>query len=296
MDADDSDELVKELEKNFGDALEIEQDYNFVTARVKSKDELGDKDEPVDTSIPEPVRKMTKKINNSNFNNLNNMIAKFKRGSDEIDKEDAKDFEELIKLGQNVKLDGKKDKGKKEFIKKFKNIDEPAASDFVRALEKDVGEKAANYMLGTYDEAYISEADLTDKQVKMVKKVAEKLPMKDFKKRYGKDAMNVKFGTATNIVKKKLNIDHNDKLAGARQVVESIKAVKNKAEKTGMPYSILKKVYDRGMAAWKGGHRPGATQVQWALARVNSFVTKSSGTWGKADKDLAAKVRAQKKD
>ena len=296
MDADDSDELVKELEKNFGDALEIEQDYNFVTARVKSKDELGDKDEPVDTSIPEPVRKMTKKINNSNFNNLNNMIAKFKRGSDEIDKQDAKDFEELIKLGQNVKLDGKKDKGKKEFIKKFKTIDEPAASDFVRALEKDVGEKAANYMLGTYDEAYISEADLTDKQVKMVKKVAEKLPMKDFKKRYGKDAMNVKFGTATNIVKKKLNIDHNDKHAGARQVVESIKAVKNKAEKTGMPYSILKKVYDRGMAAWKGGHRPGATQVQWALARVNSFVTKSSGTWGKADKDLAAKVRAQKKD
>ena len=296
MDADDSDELIKELEKNFGDALEIDQDANFVTARVKSKDELGDKDEPVDTSIPEPVRKMTKKINNSNFNNLNNMIAKFKRGSDEIDKQDAKDFEELIKLGQNVKLDGKKDKGKKEFIKKFKDIDEPAASDFVRALEKDVGEKAANYMLGTYDEAYISEADLTDKQVKMVKKVAEKLPMKDFKKRYGKDAMNVKFGTATNIVKKKLNIDHNDKHAGARQVVESIKAVKNKAEKTGMPYSILKKVYDRGMAAWKGGHRPGATQVQWALARVNSFVTKSSGTWGKADKDLAAKVRAQKKD
>ena len=296
MDADDSDELIKELEKNFGDALEIDQDENFVTARVKSKDELGDKDEPVDTSIPEPVRKMTKKINNSNFNNLNNMIAKFKRGSDEVDKQDAKDFEELIKLGQNVKLDGKKDKGKKEFIKKFKDIDEPAASDFVRALEKDVGEKAANYMLGTYDEAYISEADLTDKQVKMVKKVAEKLPMKDFKKRYGKDAMNVKFGTATNIVKKKLNIDHNDKHAGARQVVESIKAVKNKAEKTGMPYSILKKVYDRGMAAWKGGHRPGATQVQWALARVNSFVTKSSGTWGKADKDLAAKVRAQKKD
>jgi len=27
------------------------------------------------------------------------------------------------------------------------------------------------------------------------------------------------------------------------------------------------------------------------MARVNSFVTKSSGTWGKADKDLAAKVK-----
>ena len=75
---------------------------------------------------------------------------------------------------------------------------------------------------------------------------------------------------------------------------EAIKGLQNKAKKTGMPYSILKKVYDRGMAAWKGGHRPGTTQQQWAFARVNSFVTKSSGTWGKADKDLAAKVRASK--
>ena len=75
---------------------------------------------------------------------------------------------------------------------------------------------------------------------------------------------------------------------------ETIKAVQNKAKKTGMPYSILKQVYNRGMAAWKGGHRPGATQQQWAFARVNSFVTKSSGTWGGADKDLAAKVRGSK--
>ena len=75
---------------------------------------------------------------------------------------------------------------------------------------------------------------------------------------------------------------------------ETIKAVQNKAKKTGMPYSILKQVYNRGMAAWKGGHRPGATQQQWALARVNSFVTKSSGTWGGADKDLAKKVRGSK--
>jgi hypothetical protein len=72
---------------------------------------------------------------------------------------------------------------------------------------------------------------------------------------------------------------------------EEIKGLKNKAEKSGMPYSILKQVYDRGMAAWKGGHRPGTTPQQWAFARVNSFVTKSSGTWGKADADLAKKVR-----
>ena len=79
------------------------------------------------------------------------------------------------------------------------------------------------------------------------------------------------------------------------ELQEMIKGLQNKAKKSGMPYSILKKVYDRGMAAWKGGHRPGATQQQWAFARVNSFITKGSGTWGKADSDLAKKVRASKK-
>ena len=76
------------------------------------------------------------------------------------------------------------------------------------------------------------------------------------------------------------------------QLDEKITALVNKAKKSGMPYGILKKVYDRGMAAYKTGHRPGATPQQWALARVNSFTTKSSGTWGKADKDLADKIRA----
>jgi hypothetical protein len=70
----------------------------------------------------------------------------------------------------------------------------------------------------------------------------------------------------------------------------SEKALKKKADKSGMPLGILRKVFDRGVAAWKSGHRPGTTAVQWGLARVNSFVTKSKGTWGKADKDLAAKV------
>ena len=68
-------------------------------------------------------------------------------------------------------------------------------------------------------------------------------------------------------------------------------ALKKKAEKSGMPLGILRQVFNRGVAAWKTGHRPGTTAVQWGLARVNSFTTKSKGTWGKADKDLAAKVR-----
>jgi hypothetical protein len=77
------------------------------------------------------------------------------------------------------------------------------------------------------------------------------------------------------------------------QLNEKIEGLVTKAEKSGMPYGILKKVYDRGMAAYKTGHRPGTTAQQWAFARVNSFVTKSAGTWGKADADLAKQVRGE---
>ena len=74
------------------------------------------------------------------------------------------------------------------------------------------------------------------------------------------------------------------------ELFEEIEGLKNKSSKSGISYGILKKVYDRGMAAWKGGHRPGTTPQQWAFARVNSFITKGKGTWGGADSDLASRV------
>ena len=73
--------------------------------------------------------------------------------------------------------------------------------------------------------------------------------------------------------------------------IEESKGLAAKAEKSGISVSILKQVYNRGMAAWRTGHRPGTTPQQWAMARVNSFITKGKGTWGGADKDLAAKVK-----
>jgi len=57
--------------------------------------------------------------------------------------------------------------------------------------------------------------------------------------------------------------------------------LKNKAEKTGVSLPLLRLVMRRGMAAWKSGHRPGAGQEQWGYARVNSFLTKAPGTWGR---------------
>ena len=140
----------------------------------------------------------------------------------------------------------------------------------------------------------VNEADLSKSQIKMVHKKADELPKKDFKSRYGKDGDSVRYAVATNIVKKKQGIEEMNKEHPAKAVYEQIAGLKKKAEKSGMPYSILKKVYDRGMAAWRGGHRPGTTQQQWAFARVNSFVTKSSGTWGGADKDLAKQVKGSK--
>ena len=65
---------------------------------------------------------------------------------------------------------------------------------------------------------------------------------------------------------------------------EKIEGLEKKAKKSGISYSILKKVYDRGMAAWKTGHRPGTTPQQWAFARVNSFIT--GGGARKSDNDL----------
>ena len=98
---------------------------------------------------------------------------------------------------------------------------------------------------------------------------------------------------ARNKIYKKTGKFEETNLEDRRLYVEAIAGLQKKADKSGMPYSILKKVYDRGMAAWKSGHRPGASQQQWAFARVNSFVTKSSGTWGGADKDLAKQVKGK---
>lgn len=59
------------------------------------------------------------------------------------------------------------------------------------------------------------------------------------------------------------------------------------ARLTGIRKSILQKVYNKGLAAWStGGHRPGASQHAWAMARVQSFVLGGPTAKG-PDKKLA---------
>lgn len=69
-------------------------------------------------------------------------------------------------------------------------------------------------------------------------------------------------------------------------VNEASDGLADKAKKSGISLSTLKKVYARGIAAWNSGHRPGTTPQQWAHARVNSYITKGKGTYHGADKDL----------
>lgn len=84
----------------------------------------------------------------------------------------------------------------------------------------------------------------------------------------------------------KYGIDETEELQ------EEIEALRKKSEKTGISYSILKQVYDRGMAAWKSGHRPGASQHQWAFARVNSFIM-GGPTQKTTDADLWAQHKGK---
>ena len=67
-------------------------------------------------------------------------------------------------------------------------------------------------------------------------------------------------------------------------------SLEDKAKASGVPLKYIREVYNRGMAAWRTGHRPGATEQQWGYARVHSFLLKGK-TYHTADSDIAKKVK-----
>lgn len=72
------------------------------------------------------------------------------------------------------------------------------------------------------------------------------------------------------------------------------KSLDERAKATGVPKRYLQESYDRGMAAWRTGHRPGATQQQWGYARVSSFLL-CGKTHYSTDSDLVRKAKAESK-
>ena len=197
-----------------------------------------------------------------------------------------------------VKSDGQYSKAVREIEKIGKDLSK--VSTIARALKtanEDLDaqpqDKDVKKVKGTQPKKYYKklDKDTKKKRADFFKKKSGSYKKSDDNDDYKAAPGDKKAKTKTSIHTKKFKQMYGE---GLLDLEEKIKGIENKAKKTGMPYGILKKVYDRGMAAWKGGHRPGATQQQWAFARVNSFVTKSSGTWGGADKDLAKKVRGSK--
>lgn len=82
--------------------------------------------------------------------------------------------------------------------------------------------------------------------------------------------------------------DVNEKFAEHNLLTEKSKsALADKAAKSGISVGTLRKVYNRGVAAWKTGHRPGTTPQQWGYARVNAFIAKKKKGNLNHDKDLA---------
>ena len=70
-----------------------------------------------------------------------------------------------------------------------------------------------------------------------------------------------------------------------RKLYPGVKSLPEIAKATKIPLKTVKTIYNRGLAAWRTGHRPGASPQAWGYARVHSFATKGK-TYYTADKDL----------
>jgi Family of unknown function (DUF5824) len=69
-----------------------------------------------------------------------------------------------------------------------------------------------------------------------------------------------------------------------------VRSLAARSAATGVPLRFIQESYNRGMAAWRTGHRPGATQQQWGYARVSSFLL-CGKTYKTTDSDLAREAK-----
>ena len=301
---DDSSTVVvkkkKELQKKLMTRMGITETINKTIPDLEyPKDEIRERvnqlkqfalgETPEGFALVSKAKEIAKKMS-GNMNGAVKEIEKLEKGlSNNSSVKDA-----LQKANEEFKVKFTDPANKKKFHISYRSKGEAEAKmaqlkrDGVKQIEIiSEGERAlARDKATDQPKKYVS--GLTDKQKKSHDRHLEKQGKKS-----DSDKSAYKQSPADKVAKTKPSKHTNKfkKMYGEDYLNEKIKGLETKAKKSGMPYSILKKVYDRGMAAWKGGHRPGTTPQQWAFARVNSFTTKSSGTWGKADKDLAKQVR-----
>ena len=75
-----------------------------------------------------------------------------------------------------------------------------------------------------------------------------------------------------------------------RRLFPDAASLEDKAKATGVPLRFLKASYNRGLAAWRTGHRPGATEQQWGYARVHSLLL-CGKTATTADADIVREAK-----
>lgn len=83
--------------------------------------------------------------------------------------------------------------------------------------------------------------------------------------------------------KSKYNLQWKKKFPKATSIEDASKA-------TGVPESLIRESYNRGVAAWRTGHRPGATKEQWGVARYRSMLL-CGKTHYTTDSDLVKKAK-----
>lgn len=94
-------------------------------------------------------------------------------------------------------------------------------------------------------------------------------------------------GFKTNLLRKTRKSSYT---ADWNRLFPEAKSLKERAEATGVPEDLLRQSFNRGMAAWRTGHRPAATQQQWGYARVSSMLLLGKTAYS-TDADLVREAK-----
>ena len=135
----------------------------------------------------------------------------------------------------------------------------------------------------------LREANLSKAQINKVHDKADDLPKSDFIKRYGKEGDAVRFATATNIIKKQLNIEALDK-EDEKSIGDVIKGLK-KAVKShqGQVKSLTKDIQDEVEEDLEEGKKRFDTMMNVGKAKyvINYHDGKKKHSDGSDMKDVA---------
>jgi len=138
---------------------------------------------------------------------------------------------------------------------------------------------------------------ITDTRIsKEVKKLREKYgsiyaPLKYFRGLDRVSAIGTRYRKMLQKTYKKFSTDKNIKTKTSSYTKRfhskypNAKSLKEISKATKIPLKTLKTVYDRGLSAWRTGHRPGASPQAWGFARVHSYVLRGK-TYHTANRNL----------